>query len=401
MPAARSRKTRASAIGSGAESTFFRLSETASFSFSGRTVLAHALKSGTTLEFPRKYLPLVHHFAEWKPLFTAIMLAGTETRLGYPEVAAFVGELIQHGVLVPRRSGRQAGERPTWSNWGPSLNFYLGSRTREDERYLTGDELEAVLTSHAKRARQPSSYKDYPTRPFISLGDPAEYVDDERARDPFLRVLLHRRTSRAFREASLTRDHLSKLLYYTWGSTGSSRNALGEDVFLKKTSPSGGSLHSAEVYPILMNVEGVASGVYHYSVRRNGLELLSEEDPRPWIGHACGGQNWIGDSAAVFLTTSVLYRMAWKYQSSRALRVVLHDIGHLSQTFSLVATWLGLGAFTTGALRDEVFEKKIGLDFLEEPVFLLTGAGHVRHPRGDNARPRPVAAQTDRGPTVR
>jgi SagB-type dehydrogenase family enzyme len=140
-----------------------------------------------------------------------------------------------------------------------------------------------------------------------------------------------------------------------------------------------------------MNLEGLANGVYHYSVRRNGLELLSEEDPRPWIGHASGGQDWVADSAAVFLTTSVLYRMAWKYQSSRALRVVLHDIGHLSQTFSLVATWLGLGAFTTGALRDEVFEKKLGLDYLEEPVLLLTGAGHVRNPGGDNARPVPAS----------
>lgn len=64
--------------------------------------------------------------------------------------------------------------------------------------------------------------------------------------------------------------------------------------------------------------------------------------------------------------------MAWKYEFSRAFRVVMMDIGHLSQTFSLVATWLGLGA-----LRDELFEQKLGLNPLQEPVFLLNGVGGI------------------------
>src|SRR6185295_20068833 len=116
-------------------------------------------------------------------------------------------------------------------------------------------------------------------------------------------------------------------------------------VFLKKTSPSGGSLHGAEVYPIVMNVEGIERGVYHYSVRRHGLELLSREDPRAWLPAAASGQAWIADAAVAFLSTSLLDRMAWKYQAPRALRAVLLDIGHLSQTLYLVATSLGLGAF--------------------------------------------------------
>ena len=138
---------------------------------------------------------------------------------------------------------------------------------------------------------------------------------------------------------------------------------------------------------MLMNVKGMERGVYHYSVRRHGLELLSREDPRRWMEGACGGQGWVSDAGAVFLSTSVLRRTAWKYDSARALRVIMHDVGHVSQTFCLVATWLGLGSFTTAALRDEVFEERIGLDYLEEPVFLLNGAANVRRKGQSNERP--------------
>jgi hypothetical protein len=40
-----------------------------------------------------------------------------------------------------------------------------------------------------------------------------------------------------------------------------------------------------------------------------------------------------------------------------------------------VAGWLGIGAFVMGALRDEIFEEKIGLNYLDEPVMLLNGVG--------------------------
>ena len=71
----------------------------------------------------------------------------------------------------------------------------------------------------------------------------------------------------------------------------------------------------------------------------------------------------------------MLQRVGWKYESPRAFRVVCQDVGHLSQTFYLVAAWLGLGAFVTGALRDEILEDRIGLDYRQEPVLLVNGVG--------------------------
>lgn len=390
------------------EMTEFRVSEMVSFNFvvGKKRMIAQELNGSMSLEFPLRLLPIVEHFSDWRPIYEAFALAERDGgRVNISEVRSLLIELIQNDVLVVRKKGKKNTPRDTgsisaersrsseiWSRWGPpSLNFYLASRTHEDEPYFSPDELESRLAAKAKSRRQPSSFKDYAAHPFYPLDNPFQRMEEEGDRRDsagFLEVLLNRRTCRSFSDEPMTRGQLSKLLYFTWGSTGVTKNNMGEDVFLKKTSPSGGSLHGVEVYPMIMNVKGIENGLYHYSVRRHGLELLSGEDPRQWMDEACGGQKWISQSAAVFLSTSVLHRTSWKYESSRALRVILHDIGHLSQTFCLVATWLGLGSFTTAALRDEIFEKKIGLDYLEEPVFLLNGAANVRYGELGNARPR-------------
>lgn len=368
----------------GPESCELKINDIVSFRFSSSRVETHTPRDGAKLTFPLSYFMLVAHFDEWKPLSSAFMQITDENALRPREAFAFLRKLIESGVLVARQaiSGAFCAadfERAAkiWSEWDPSLAYYMASRTREDQPYFALEDLEVLLEEKAVREVQPSSYKDYCSKPFYPLPDPFRNIEKSGQDDRFTSVLLRRRTSRVFAHESLSRDHLAKLLYFTWGATGTKKNHMGEDVFLRKTSPSGGSLHGAEVYPIVMNVEGIDRGIYHYSVRRHGLELLSREDPRVWIEVACGGQEWVSGSAAVFVSTAILYRMAWKYQFPRAFRVVLQDIGHLSQTFCLVATWLGLGSFTTGALRDEVFEKMIGLNFLEEPVLLLNGVGAV------------------------
>lgn len=380
----------------GQGTTEFRLNEAVAFRLKGKNVLIQEPIQGVLLEFPERLFPVVEHFFKCRPLSSAFLLPCRNGHLWYREVFSLVKALLENRILLPNKplngnglgfSGGGLAEE-IWPCWGSSLNYYLGSRTHAHTNFLSLGELESRLATKAKIHRQPSSFKDYAVHPIQPLENPLMHFKSAQENRRFLDVLVSRRTARAFSREPLAREELSKVLYFTWGSTAASKNSIGEDVFLRKTSPSGGSLHSAEVYPIVMNVQGVNPGVYHYSVRRHNLELLSREDPRSWLGAACGGQKWVCESAVVFVSTAVLFRMAWKYQSSRAFRVVLHDIGHLSQTFCLVATWLGLGSFTTGALRDEIFEKRIGLNHLEEPVFLLNGTGKLVDNHRSNDRPR-------------
>ena len=83
-----------------------------------------------------------------------------------------------------------------------------------------------------------------------------------------------------------------------------------------------------------------------------------------------GGQPWYRDANALFLMTSVIPRVQWKYRFPRAYRSVLLEAGHFCQTFCLVATWLGLAPFCTGLVADSLVERALRIDGVDETVDL-------------------------------
>jgi SagB-type dehydrogenase family enzyme len=360
----------------------FKVNDVVSFRIRSSGVEAQKPADGAIFTFPPKFLAVIAHFGEWKPL-SSLFDECDLAELGIPQLVSFARALIEGGVLVARRPTNGAfcledfrDTAEIWSDWGPALGYYLASRTRADQPFISVEDLDVQLGQKALDEPQPSSYKDYLSHGFIALPNPLlEY--EENADDSLMAALFDRRTHRDFSLEPLTLASVACLLLLTWGAMAARPNRMGEDVFLRKTSPSGGSLHVTEVYPIILNVDGLLPGVYHYSVRRHGLEQLSGGDPREWIVEACGGQQWVKKSAAVFLSTAVLRRKAWKYRFARAFRTVHLDVGHLSQTFCLVATSLGLAPFSIGAVRDEIFEQKVGLNYLVEPVVFLNGVGRA------------------------
>src|SRR5947209_4834378 len=95
-----------------------------------------------------------------------------------------------------------------------------------------------------------------------------------RREEPLFDTLLRRKSTRSFDTSiPLDLEALSTILHYVFGCHGylAARN----DIWvLKKTSPSGGALHPIEVYPLVMNVRGLDSGLYHYNVEHHTLELM-------------------------------------------------------------------------------------------------------------------------------
>jgi SagB-type dehydrogenase family enzyme len=74
--------------------------------------------------------------------------------------------------------------------------------------------------------------------------------------------------------------------------------------------------------------------------------------------------------------TSRFYRNYWKYRRhEKAYSVLLMDAAHLSQTFYLICTDLGLGAFVTAAINNNNIEKRLGLDGYSEGAVLICGCG--------------------------
>jgi nitroreductase len=61
---------------------------------------------------------------------------------------------------------------------------------------------------------------------------------------------------------------------------------------------------------------------------------------------------------------------------SRAYGVLLMDAAHLSQSFYLVCTQLGLGAFFTAAINSANIDDRLGLEVFSEGALAVSGCGH-------------------------
>jgi putative peptide maturation dehydrogenase len=192
-------------------------------------------------------------------------------------------------------------------------------------------------------------------------------------------ALRARRTTRSF-DASreLPLEELALVLHRTFGCHGY-RPAVPGLVTLRKSSPSGGGLHPIEAYPLVVAVESLEPGLYHYNVEAHSLHLvdrLAREDARAVAVRLTAGQTYFGDAHALVVLAARFGRSFWKYRGDgRAYAVLLLDAGHLSQTFHLVCAELGLGAFVTAAVNPAPIEEALGLDGYEQGVLAVCGCG--------------------------
>ncbi len=215
-------------------------------------------------------------------------------------------------------------------------------------------------------APQPEPCKHYADAPRLPLAS-------ELAFGTLTDALHARRTWREFGTDPLTREHLSTLLKLTFGVRRWETRDPGRIAF--KTSPSGGARHPVEAYVAIRHVDGIAPGLYHFDAAQHDLALLRSGIEREDLSRYLVGQEYFLDAAAVVLMTAVFARTMWRYRSPRAYRTVLIELGHLGQTFCLVATALGLAPFTTMALSEDAIEGDLGLDGVDEAAMYALGVG--------------------------
>ena len=192
-------------------------------------------------------------------------------------------------------------------------------------------------------------------------------------------VLLRRRTTRSFdRGAPLAQWELAVVLRYVFGYHGYVP-LLGQVTTLKRTSPSAGGFHPVEAYPLIMAVDELDPGLYHYNPAQHALELLAPlgvDEARAAANAFVCGQTYFGDAHVVVVLAARFDRAFWKYRNHRkALTALMMDAAHLSQTLYLVATELGLGAFVTAAINNVDIEERLGIDGYREGVLAVCGFG--------------------------
>jgi SagB-type dehydrogenase family enzyme len=271
--------------------------------------------------------------------------------------------LLAGGVLVEEGSARQVREDAvlrSWSSWGPIARaFHYGTRTEVTAQFLDPEQQDRSF--ERKRAMSPPPAAVAEAGPRVPL---PEATDDVFRYRDLLDVLHHRRSNRTFGSDPLPLITFGALLQVGAGITRIHERTA--TVF--KASPSGGGRHPTEVYAYVRNVAGLEPGVYHYDALRHALEPVGDLPPADELIAACGDQQWVAEASVVLCYTCAFGRNAWKYDTPRSYRVLLLDVGHLSQTLWLTATSLGLHTTFTAALRDELIERHLHIDPATELV---------------------------------
>jgi SagB-type dehydrogenase family enzyme len=256
-----------------------------------------------------------------------------------------------------------------WYEWGVEARFFHWA-TKDVQYARSAEELARLERQRLAESPQPRFFKHYPEKPQIPL--PAVRPDQPKGIATILRA---RRTHRLFTPEPLEFNDLATLLKLTWGVNAYLELPRMGRVPLK-TSPSGGARHPVEVYVLAFNVSRLSAGLYHYSADQHRLELLRRGRFADRAEVYCGNQWWTGTAAALFIMTALFERTRWRYQFSRALRIIHLEAGHLCQTFCLLATSLNLAPFCTAALADSIIERDLGLDGISESVLYVAGVGH-------------------------
>ena len=182
------------------------------------------------------------------------------------------------------------------------------------------------------------------------------------------KAISSRRSERRFTGSKMSVAELSHVLYYACGITDR------RDRF--RAAPSAGATYPIEVYPIVNNIENLATGVYHYAVIDHHLEVVHEGDFRRDIVRAAIGQRFLADANAVLVLSAVFYRTQRRY-GERSDRYILLEAGHIAQNACLTATSMGLGSCVVGAFDDTAFNRLIGADGRNESVLYLIAVGKI------------------------
>lgn len=293
-----------------------------------------------------------------------------------PEPAVL--RLLESGLLVSDEqcyaTQAYAEERYRGLHWWPLAALV--------QRFARWDEVNSVESMQRLGTDSVAGLLKHCGKPESATLDRATLGPDirlERYAGQSLDSLLARRvTCRNFDpHESLDEATFSRMMDRVFAAQGQIEQSEGVQ-FLKKHTPSGGSLHATECYLIVQRVDGVTPGLYHYRPLDHALRAMASPQV-PLDQFACSvlaGQHWFASAPVLVVYVPRIARSHWKYRNHpKAYRALMLDVGHLSQTLSLSATDLGLGAFVTAAINEVQLEQAFGLETMEETPIAIGGFG--------------------------
>lgn len=333
--------------------------------FQGGELIIENYITRQTFHGSQDTLLVLKKFSRWR---TVHQVARELRDFSLHSIVKTVQNLRQHGLLIVKDSLEDRFEKKfsKWWLWPVPARYYHFSTRLEVAS--TSNEVRDYYGKHLRGRVQPDIYMELPGSKKIKLGSASGHDA------PLFLTLRRRKTAREFTGGPVDSSQISKIIFYTWGQL-STYQTKEFGTLLHKSSPSAGARHPIEAYAVINNVKGLSPGLYHYSVRDHSLELLKAGDFRDECVKFAAGQEWTRNTSAFFIMTAKVSRTAWKYRTARVYRAFLLDAGHLSQSFLLASTALGLGAFCIGIISDIAIEKALKIDGVNEIALFAVGVG--------------------------
>lgn len=214
-----------------------------------------------------------------------------------------------------------------------------------------------------------NAFKPYENGAFIDLPRPINPADMKLGT-----AIQLRRSKRDFTGKPLAVDELSVLLALSVGLTG---NIDASDTAVPlRASPSAGGMYPLETYVFALNITDILPGLYHYNVRKHGLEGIIQGDFREQLYRHCMQQDFIKSASMLILMSAVFERSTIKY-GERGYRFALLDAGHAAQNMYLVATAMNLGVVSIGGFCDDELNDILSIDGIHESSIYLVAFGSI------------------------
>ncbi len=218
---------------------------------------------------------------------------------------------------------------------------------------------------------QPFPFKTYPGAPLL-------LPRHEALPQGNLSSLLKLRPGGAKSRSGATLVMLSQVLRLAYSLTAKALYPDGDTYY--RCVASAGALYPTEIYLAAREVEGLGSGLYHFSIARQALTVLRRGNYQEAIGGALIPSMKCMPKLTFFLS-AIFFRSAWKYRE-RSYRYHLLDTGHVLENLLLALTCLKLPAQFTLDFSDESVNRLLGFDTTKE-VCLAVSQGSEQRDNND------------------
>ncbi len=191
---------------------------------------------------------------------------------------------------------------------------------------------------------------------------------------PLSQAIDKRKSRRKFSQTPLSMEELSFLLWSTQGVQDVEKN----QVWTKRTVPSGGARQPFETYLIINWVEGLEPGIYRYiPIEHKLLQIqLAEPDQQEKVKEASLGQGFVGQCAVTFVWAAIPYRAEWRYRLISHKNIGI-EAGHICQNLYLACEAIDAGTCAIAAYNQKLMDEIIGVDGEDEFTVYLSPVGKI------------------------